>query len=60
MSLAVSILCGSHATALLVKAAAVAVTAPPDPWPVLPPPSDPSGRIVVGLVFMYVSIGAVP
>ncbi|EFJ51440.1 hypothetical protein VOLCADRAFT_87743 [Volvox carteri f. nagariensis] len=58
---AISVLCGLHAAFLLVKAAAVAVTAPEQLWPdgegggVVPP--RPDGRTNVGLVFLYVSIG---
>lgn len=53
-------LCLAHATLLLVKAAAVAVTAPDDLWPAQPPhpPGGAAGgRVVVGLVYMYTSIG---
>ncbi|PNH09676.1 ATP-binding cassette sub-family B member 8, mitochondrial [Tetrabaena socialis] len=58
---AIDMLSITYATFLLVKAAAVAVTAPPDLWPAPPPePSAPppaGGRIVIGLVYMYISIG---
>ncbi|KAG2494082.1 hypothetical protein HYH03_007724 [Edaphochlamys debaryana] len=49
-------LCLTHAVLLLVKAAAVAVTAPPDLWPPPPGSAPPTGPVVVGLVFMYTSL----
>lgn len=57
---AIGVMCLAHATLLLVKAAAVAVTAPDDLWPAAPPhpPGGAAGgRVVVGLVYMYASIG---
>ncbi|GLC71744.1 hypothetical protein PLESTF_001161500 [Pleodorina starrii] len=55
---AISALCGLHAAFLLVKAAAVAVTAPEQLWPGPPESGDGGGghRMNVGLVFLYVSI----
>ncbi|KAG2446750.1 hypothetical protein HYH02_008311 [Chlamydomonas schloesseri] len=56
---AIGVMCLAHATLLLVKAAAVAVTAPDDLWPAAPPhpPGGAAGgRVVVGLVYMYASI----
>ncbi|KAG2435284.1 hypothetical protein HXX76_007360 [Chlamydomonas incerta] len=56
---AIRAMCLAHATLLLFKAAAVAVTAPDDLWPAAPPhpPGGAAGgRVVVGLVYMYSSI----
>ncbi|GIL89047.1 hypothetical protein Vretimale_16209 [Volvox reticuliferus] len=50
---AISVLCGLHAAFLLVKAAAVAVNAPPQLWP---SSGDVAGNTSIGLVFLYVSI----